>query len=57
MHTLRTADERFLDLPGYPYAPRYAQDLPGFEGLRLHYLDQGARDAAHTFLCLHGQPT
>ncbi len=57
MHALRTPDERFRDLPGYDYAPNYVQDLPGFEGLRLHYLDEGARDAAHTWLCLHGQPT
>jgi GTP-binding protein EngB required for normal cell division len=57
MHTLRTDDARFLDLPGYAYAPRYVQDLRGFEDLRLHYLDEGKRDAAHTFLCLHGQPT
>ncbi|HUX25130.1 MAG TPA: haloalkane dehalogenase [Burkholderiales bacterium] len=57
MHTLRTAEERFLDLPAYPYAPRYAQGLPGFDGLRLHYLDEGGPDAAATWLCLHGQPT
>ena len=57
MQVLRTPDERFLDLPNYAFAPHYAQDLPGFEGLRLHYLDQGRRDAAHTWLCLHGQPT
>ncbi len=57
MNVLRTPDERFLDLPGYAYAPNYAQDLPGFAGMRLHYLDEGKRDAAHTWLCLHGQPT
>jgi len=57
MHALRTADERFVGLPGYDYAPHYVQDLPAFEGLRLHYVDEGARDAAHTWLCLHGQPT
>jgi haloalkane dehalogenase len=57
MQALRTPDERFLDLPGYAYAPRYLQDLPGFEGLRLHYVDEGRLDATHAFLCLHGQPT
>ena len=57
MHALRTADERFLDLPGRSYAPHYLKQLPGFEGLRLHYLDEGKRDAARTWLCLHGQPT
>lgn len=57
MHTLRTPDARFAALPGYPFAPHYAQDLPGFEGLRMHYLDEGQHAAAPIFLCLHGQPT
>ena len=54
---LRTPDERFADLPGWPYAPRYLDDLPGFEGLRLHCVDEGPRDAQVTALCLHGEPT
>ena len=54
---LRTPDERFESLPGFSFAPHYVDDLPGCEGLRLHYLDEGPRDATHTFLCLHGEPT
>ncbi len=54
---LRTPDERFSDLPDYPYAPHYVDDLAGYEGLRIHYLDVGPRDARHLFLCLHGEPT
>lgn len=54
---LRTPDERFADLPGFAFAPHYVDSLPGYEGLRVHYLDEGPRDAAETFLCLHGQPT
>src|SRR5438477_11631810 len=54
---LRTPDERFAHLPGHPFEPHYAEDLPGYEGLRMHYVDEGPRDARHTFLCLHGQPT
>ncbi len=54
---LRTPDERFADLPRYPFAPRYTTALPGFEGLRAHYLDEGPADAEITVLCLHGQPT
>ncbi len=50
---LRTPDERFADLPGYSWAPRY---LEGAAGLRMHYLDEGRRDAP-VALCLHGQPT
>lgn len=54
---LRTPDERFENLPGYDFAPNYVDDLPGYEGLRVHYLDEGPKDAAKTFLCLHGQPS
>ena len=54
---LRTPEERFANLPGYPFAPHYADDLQGYPGLRIHYLDEGPRDAARVFLCLHGQPT
>jgi haloalkane dehalogenase len=54
---LRTPDERFAALPGYPFAPRYTTTLASFEGLRAHYLDEGPIDAETTVLCLHGQPT
>jgi haloalkane dehalogenase len=54
---LRTPEDRFQDLPGFPFEPNYREDLPGFEGMRAHYIDEGPRDAGHTFLCLHGQPT
>jgi haloalkane dehalogenase len=59
-HALRTADERFDALPGYAYAPRYVDDLPGCDGLRVHYLDEcpeGAASAPVTALCLHGNPS
>ena len=57
MQALRTPDERFADLPDYPFAPHYADALPGYAGLRMHYLDEGPADAPVTWLCLHGQPT
>ncbi|RZJ14166.1 MAG: alpha/beta fold hydrolase, partial [Haliea sp.] len=53
---LRTPEERFASLPDYPWAPRYMSDLPSLDGLRLHYLDEGPRDAPLTWLCLHGNP-
>ncbi len=53
---LRTPDERFAALPGYAFAPHYADDLAGYAPLRMHYLDEGPRDAP-VALCLHGQPT
>ena len=51
---LRTTDDRFAGLPGYAFAPHYRDDLAGYEGLRVHYLDEGPQDAAQTFLCLSG---
>ncbi len=56
IETLRTPDDRFAGLPGYAFEPRYIDDLAGYEGLRLHYLDEGA-PGGHVFLCLHGEPT
>ena len=53
---LRTPEARFADLPGYPWAPRYVQDLPSLNGWRMHYLDEGPADASRTWLCLHGNP-
>ncbi|MCO6509178.1 MAG: haloalkane dehalogenase [Aridibacter famidurans] len=49
---LRTPDERFRDLPGFPFEPNYAD----IGGLRMHYVDEGGRDAP-TVLVLHGEPT
>jgi pimeloyl-ACP methyl ester carboxylesterase len=54
---LRTAEARFESLPDFAYAPRYIDDLRGYAGLRMHYVDAGDERAATTFLCLHGQPT
>ena len=53
---LRTPEERFSHLPGYNWAPHYLTDLPALNGLRLHFLDEGPRDAPRTWLCLHGNP-
>ena len=57
MQLLRTPEERFRDLPGYPWEPRYFDDLPGLKGLRVHYLDEGPPRASVTALCLHGNPS
>jgi tRNA(adenine34) deaminase len=52
---LRTPENAFAALPGYPWAPNYISDLPALAGLRMHYLDEGPRDGL-TWLCLHGNP-
>ncbi|MEM9553048.1 MAG: haloalkane dehalogenase [Acidobacteriota bacterium] len=49
---LRTPEERFHDLPDYPFEPHYAE----VDGLRIHYVDEGPRDAAPV-LMLHGEPS
>ncbi len=54
---LRTPGDRFANLSGWPYAPRFIEDLKGYEGLRMHYVDEGPREAKATFLCIHGEPT
>ena len=53
MKILRTPDERFSSLKDYPFAANYLE-LDG--GLRMHYLDEGPRDA-RPVLMLHGEPS
>jgi len=54
MDFLETPDERFESLKDYPFAPRYHPVDPA--GLRMHYVDEGPRDAAPVLL-LHGEPS
>jgi len=51
MNGLRTPDERFADLPGFPFKPHYAEVLGEW---RMHYVDEGQGDP---ILCLHGEPS
>ena len=53
MNVLRTPDARFANLPGYPFEPHYSEPE---SGLRLHYIDEGPRQAA-PILMLHGEPS
>ena len=50
MDVFRTPDERFEDLPGFPYEPHYVE----VDGLRLHHIDEGS---GPTVLCFHGEPS
>jgi haloalkane dehalogenase len=52
MEALRTPDERFANLSGYPFVPHYVE----VDGLRMHYVDEGPRDALPV-LMLHGEPS
>jgi haloalkane dehalogenase len=49
---IRTPDENFADLPDYDFASNYLS----FEGLRLHYIDEGPRHGPVALL-MHGMPT
>ncbi len=50
---LTTPSDRFENLPDYPFAPHY--QTVG-EGLRMHYVEEGAPDGP-VVLLLHGEPS
>jgi haloalkane dehalogenase len=54
MDALRTPDDCFENLEGYPFEPKYVEIS---DGLRMHYVDEGRRDAEYTVLMLHGEPS
>ena len=57
MQTLRTPDERFAGLPGFDFAPNYAEIADGDGGtLRVHYLHEGER-SGEVVLLMHGEPS
>jgi len=50
MAVIRTPEERFADLPDFPFSPHYIE----IDGKRVHYLDEGTGEV---ILCLHGEPS
>ena len=49
---VRTAEENFQNLPDFTYAPNYHM----WQDLRMHYVDEGPKDAP-VMLLMHGMPT
>lgn len=60
MDIARTPDDRFNELPAWPYTPRYTNVDAGDGSsarLRVHFVDEGPAMAAETVLCMHGEPS
>jgi haloalkane dehalogenase len=53
MDVVRTPEDRFANLPGYPWEPTY---VDASDGLRVAVLDEGPREAP-VVLLMHGEPT
>jgi haloalkane dehalogenase len=64
-NAVRTRESRFRDLPGFDFEPHYvdvsspcdpAGESAQPQTLRMHYVDEGPRDAPVVMMC-HGEPT
>lgn len=52
MKLLRTPEERFENLPDFPFEPQYLE----VDSIRIHYLDEGSKDSG-VILLMHGEPS
>jgi len=52
LEIFRTPENRFTDLPDYPFEPQYVT----VDGLRIHYVDEGPQNG-QVVLMLHGEPS
>ena len=53
----RTPDEQFADLPGFPFAPHYADVVAeDLAPLRMHYLDEGPPTDRSCCCCTASRP-
>ncbi|MFX1575060.1 MAG: haloalkane dehalogenase [Promethearchaeota archaeon] len=52
MDLLRTPEERFENLPDFPFEPHFVE----VNGIRIHYVDEGPKDA-EVVLLMHGEPS
>mgnify|MGYP003321071094 CR=1 FL=1 len=56
MEILRTPDERFENIKGYPFEPHYTTIKTHDDSdLRIHHIDEGPKDGP-MLLAMHGQP-
>jgi haloalkane dehalogenase len=56
MESLRTPDDRFADLPDWPFEAHYADVRADGDQIRMAYVDAGPRDGRPVLL-LHGEPS
>jgi haloalkane dehalogenase len=58
MEILRTPDDRFKNLPDYPFRPHYLTINDRLEdvAIRIHYIDEGD-SGSQAVLMLHGEPS
>ena len=52
MKLLRTPDDRFENLPDFPFEPHYVI----VDDIRIHYVDEGSNDE-EVILLMHGEPS
>ncbi|NVM18143.1 MAG: haloalkane dehalogenase [Candidatus Lokiarchaeota archaeon] len=52
MKVLQTPEERFENIPDFPYEPHYLE----IDGIRIHYLDEGPKNQ-ECVLLMHGEPS
>ncbi|MCL4147532.1 UNVERIFIED_CONTAM: hypothetical protein GTU68_002195, partial [Idotea baltica] len=50
---ITTPEDRFANLPDYPFSPNY---LEVGDGMKMHYVDEGPKDGSIVLL-LHGEPS
>jgi haloalkane dehalogenase len=57
MILLQTPEHQFIDLPDYEFKANFVEIPFEDQIIKMHYLDEGNKDAPETILLLHGQPT
>ena len=58
MELLRTPDSAFANITDWAFEPVYT-NITADDGtvIRVAHVDIGPKDAAETFLCMHGEPS